>query len=87
MWRIFARLSGQSLCTLPTNFQELRQREVLRIHLLSTWVHKGKEKGLEQLRPGPLLKAVRYLFLLFPPHFATLKVHTSDAASALAGSA
>jgi hypothetical protein len=32
IWRIFALLSGQSLCTLPTNFLELRTREVRRMH-------------------------------------------------------
>jgi hypothetical protein len=34
---------------------------------------------------GPLLKAVRYLLLLFPPQFATSKVHTTRSSSALAG--
>jgi hypothetical protein len=38
-----------------------------------------------QLRPGPLLKAVRYVFLLVSPHFVTLKVHTTGSSSALAG--
>ena len=46
-----------------------------RLPLLGTSVNKGKEKA-RAVRPRPLTKALRYLFLLAPPHFFTVKNHT-----------